>query len=50
MVDDGVALRYDDGYTMIAEWLERSDNRLVRTVNVVTDELYLDRIVMVYQQ
>lgn len=48
--DDGVALRYDDGDTMIAEWLERSDNRLVRTVNVVTDELYLDRIVMVYQQ
>ena len=48
--DDGVALRYDDGDTIIAEWLERIDNRLVRTVNVVTDELYLDRIVMVYQQ
>ncbi|MCE2595823.1 hypothetical protein K6Y31_13505 [Motilimonas cestriensis] len=48
--DYGVALRYDDGDTIIAEWLECIDNRLVRTVNVVTDELYLDRIVMVYQK
>lgn len=41
-------LRYDDGDTKIADGVHRLDDRLVRTVNVVTDELYLTRIVLVY--
>jgi hypothetical protein len=43
-------LRYDDGDTKIADQLRFEGHQLVRTVNVVTDELYLDRIVIIYQR
>ena len=45
-----VKLRYDDGDTKIADFLEIINDRLVRTINVVTDELYLDRVIIVYQK
>lgn len=41
-------LRYDDGDTKIADSLRIVGTQLVRTVNVVTDELYLNRIVLIY--
>jgi hypothetical protein len=44
-----VVLRYDDGDTKIADGLRRVGAQLIRTVNVVTDELYLDRVVVVYR-
>ncbi len=43
-------LRYDDGDTKISDFIEVRDDSLIRTVNVVTDELYLDRTVIVYQR
>lgn len=47
----GVAvLRYDDGDTKISDRLEKKDDLLIRTMNVVTDELYFDRIVIVYRR
>lgn len=41
-------LRYDDGDTMIADRFELDGNRLLRSVSVVTDELYLSRHLFVY--
>lgn len=41
-------LRYDDGDTKIADSVTRDGPNLLRTVNVVTDELYLTRVVLVY--
>ncbi len=43
-------LRYDDGDTKIADWIEVHGEQLVRTVSVVTDELYLNRVVLVYDK
>ena len=43
-------LRYDDGDTKIADNLRVADGRLVRTVNIVTDELYLNRVIIVYER
>lgn len=48
--DYGVALRYDDGDTKISDHIYIAGENLVRTINVVTDELYLDRIVVVYKK
>lgn len=42
-------LRYDDGDTKICDRIERVGNELLRTINVVTDELYLDRVLIVYR-
>jgi hypothetical protein len=44
----GAILRYDDGDTKICDRIELMGDKLIRTVNVVTDELYLDRIAIVY--
>ncbi|WP_028102208.1 hypothetical protein [Pseudoduganella violaceinigra] len=41
-------LRYDDGDTKISDFLRMKDGRLLRTVNVVTDELYTDRVLIAY--
>jgi hypothetical protein len=41
-------LRLDDGDTKISDNLRLNNGYLLRTVNVVTDELYLDRILIVY--
>ena len=43
-------LRLDDGDTKISDRLDVIGDRLIRSVNVVTDELYLDRIVIVYSR
>src|SRR5262245_59393032 len=43
-------LRHDDGDTKITDNLRVIDEHLIRTVNVVTDELYLDRIVIKYKR
>ena len=42
--------RYADGDTTIADMLEIRDEKLVRTVSVVTDEMYFDRVIIVYQR
>ena len=46
----GIVLRYDDGDTKISDQIYIAGENLVRTINVVTDELYLDRIVIVYKK
>jgi hypothetical protein len=43
-------LRYDDGDTKISDRVRTLGDRLIRTVNVVTDELYLDRVLIVYER
>lgn len=43
-------LRYDDGDTKICDQVQRDGERLLRCVNVVTDELYLNRVLMVYER
>lgn len=43
-------LRYDDGDTKIADGVRLTADGLVRTVNVVTDELYLTRVVLLYRK
>lgn len=43
-------LRYDDGDTKIADNLRLIDEHLIRTVNIVTDELYLDRVLVKYKR
>ena len=43
-------LRYDDGDTMISEHVMLDRGRLLRCVNVVTDELYLNRVLLVYDR
>ena len=45
---DQAILRYDDGDTKISDTLRLSGERLLRTVNVVTDELYTDRQLIAY--
>ncbi|ABC29949.1 hypothetical protein HCH_03186 [Hahella chejuensis KCTC 2396] len=45
-----VILRFDDGDTTISDQIYLIDDKLVRTVNVVTDEAYLDRTVIVYSR
>lgn len=41
-------VRFDDGDTKISDSIEIQGNTLIRTVNVVTDELYLMRVVYLY--
>lgn len=41
-------LRYDDGDTKICEQIEFFDDKLIRTINISTDECRFDRIVLVY--
>jgi hypothetical protein len=41
-------LRYDDEDTKVSDALTLAGDRLVRTMNVVTDELYLNRVVLLY--
>ena len=48
--ESSIKLRYDDGDTKISDCIERQNERLIRTVSVVTDELYLDRVIIVYQR
>ncbi|MBH8555819.1 hypothetical protein I8751_26425 [Nostocaceae cyanobacterium CENA357] len=43
-------LRYDDGDTKIADSIEVQGEQLIRTISVVTDELYLDRVIVVYKR
>ncbi|GGO96410.1 hypothetical protein [Wenjunlia tyrosinilytica] len=46
--DGDVRLRLDDGDTRIADTVHLLGDRLRRTVSVVTDEMYLDRLVYDY--
>ena len=48
---DAKKLRYNDGDTKIADTVEvdRKKQRLIRCMNIVTDDLYLDRIILVYK-
>lgn len=44
----GIVIRYNDGDTIIADNISLVDEKLVRTVNVVTDGMYFDRVAIVY--
>ena len=48
-IRNDVAARYDDGDTVVCDTLRLSDRNLLRQVSVITDELYIDRMVLVYQ-
>lgn len=43
-------VRYDDGDTIICDTLDLINGALVRTMSVVTDELYLDRTILIYHK
>jgi hypothetical protein len=43
-------VRYDDGDTIVCDRAELIQGRLVRTMSVVTDELYADRSILIYQK
>jgi hypothetical protein len=43
-------IRYDDGDTKVCDSAKFLDGQLVRQISVVTDELYGDRIVLVYNR
>ncbi len=49
-IEYGVILRYDDSDTKICDRIEKIDGKLIRTMSVVTDELYLNRVVIVYKK
>lgn len=44
-----VRVRYDDGDTTICDRLAIVNHQLVRTMSVVTDELYLNKLLLIYQ-
>ncbi len=46
--DEGVRLRMDDGDTKIADTVELTGERLRRTMSVVTDEMYVCRLLFEY--
>jgi hypothetical protein len=54
LLTDAVAeasrLRYDDGDTRICDSVRVEGERLVRTICVITDECYGDRVVLVYNR
>ncbi|GAB5515737.1 hypothetical protein [Rhodopirellula baltica] len=43
-------LRYDDGDTKVCDAIRAFDDHLVRQLSVVTDELYLDRMTLLYRR
>ncbi|MEM0963621.1 MAG: hypothetical protein AAGK21_13910, partial [Bacteroidota bacterium] len=43
-----VQTRYNDGDTILCDWIERDGDTLVRTINAITDWAYLDRITLRY--
>jgi hypothetical protein len=43
-------MRYDDGDTKICDGLQIIDEYLIRTVSVITDELYKDRVFLRYKK
>jgi len=43
-------VRYSDGDTIICDKVEIIDKSLVRTISVVTDELYLNRTMLIYEK
>lgn len=45
-----VRVRYDDGDTIICDRIQIVSHQLVRTMSVGTDELYLDKVLLVYQK
>ena len=45
-----IRVRYDDGDTIICDRIEIVNNQLIRTMSVVTDELYLDKVLLIYQK
>jgi hypothetical protein len=47
---DRESLRYDDGATLICDLLRRDEETLLRVMSVVTDGMYLTRIIARYQR
>ena len=42
-------VRFDDGDTKITESIKLIDKQLIRTQSVITDEIYLSRVVLIYK-
>lgn len=49
-IENDIASRYSDGDTVVCDSLRRVGNDLIRQISAITDELYLDRMVLVYTQ
>jgi len=47
---DDVVVRYHDGDTTVCDTLRVIDEYLVRQTSVVTDEIYLDRMLLAYRR
>lgn len=45
-----MVVRYDDGDTIVCDALRIVDGMLVRQTSVVTDEIYLERMLLVYRR
>ena len=43
-------VRYDDGDTIICDKIEPLESRLIRTISVVSDALFFERIVLIYRR
>lgn len=43
-------VRYDDGDTIICDNIEVKSGYLIRTISVVTDEMYFDRTTLIYKK
>ncbi|QDT18117.1 hypothetical protein [Alienimonas californiensis] len=50
IASDDSPVRYDEGDTVVSEQFSVREGRLLRTQNVVTDELYLSRSVFIYDR
>lgn len=48
--DRQASFRYDDGDTLICDFVELIQGQLYRTVNVLTDGLYKSQILMVFER
>ncbi|MGB7070008.1 MAG: hypothetical protein WBD22_10990 [Pyrinomonadaceae bacterium] len=48
--EDKARIRYDDGDTKICDSLFVKDDGLVRTISVVSDDLYLNRVILRYER
>lgn len=49
-IENELATRYADGDTMVCDTIRSTENNLLRQVSVITDELYTDRIVLLYRR
>ncbi|QEG38931.1 hypothetical protein [Roseimaritima ulvae] len=47
---EDIVVRYDDGDTLVCDSMRIVDGMLVRQTSVVTDEIYLERMLLMYRR